>query len=722
MNSDASTPLLIPGLTCWKTVRAQRLAVIQDAGPTFAAMAEAMESARRTIFIIGWDIDSRTALRPERPVSDGGEATAGKSGTPLLPFLLGCLARQPELQIFILIWDFAIIYAFEREPLPRQQFGKVHPRLHFALADDHGSGGSHHQKLVVVDDEMAFTGGVDLTVHRWDTPEHLPRDDRRLDGEGHEYPPFHDVHAAVAGPAAAALGALARARWSGAGRRRGRVPTLVDPGTTSIWPRSLTVDARDLDIALARTLVSADQPPVLEIAALTERMIAAASRRIYAENQYLTSPLVARALGERLAQPGGPEVVLVLPAVESGWMEQGSMGVLRDKALAHLRRQDVEGRLRVLSPSVRDGQAEVPIALHSKVLVIDERIAKIGSANFSSRSLGLDSECDLVIDASLDPTRAALVASVRDRLLAEHLGLDVSEVARRLAADGPSLLELVDRQAPDGARRLVPITHTSEGAFDFTVLDGAMVDPAEPWSVDGLLERAVPVPLRRRLARQWLRPVLTAAALLLAWTLLRRGPLREWQIGATALEVANELASRPAGPVLAFIAVAVASSLFVPITLLVTATLTVFGLWPGVPVAWTGAVVGATLSHAIGGRWGQRVPAMFPARFSATVRRFLGKSPFWSVVLMRVLPVGNFGVLNLLAGAFKIPRRSFVFGNALGLLPGMLGLGVLVNRALAALRHPDPFNISVAVVVVLLLAGLGVLAKRRFGGPGKARR
>jgi uncharacterized membrane protein YdjX (TVP38/TMEM64 family) len=113
---------------------------------------------------------------------------------------------------------------------------------------------------------------------------------------------------------------------------------------------------------------------------------------------------------------------------------------------------------------------------------------------------------------------------------------------------------------------------------------------------------------------------------------------------------------------------------------------------------------------------------MFPARFSATVRRFLGKSPFWSVVLMRVLPVGNFGVLNLLAGAFKIPRRSFVFGNALGLLPGMLGLGVLVNRALAALRHPDPFNISVAVVVVLALAGLGVLAKRRFGGPGKARR
>jgi uncharacterized membrane protein YdjX (TVP38/TMEM64 family) len=234
--------------------------------------------------------------------------------------------------------------------------------------------------------------------------------------------------------------------------------------------------------------------------------------------------------------------------------------------------------------------------------------------------------------------------------------------------------------------------------------------------VDGLLERAVPVPLRRRLARQWLRPVVSAALLLLVWALLRRGPLRGLHVGAAVLEVANGLAARPAGPLLAFLAVAAASSLFVPITLLVTATLTVFGMWPGVPVAWAGAVAGATLSHAIGGRWGQRVVGWFPPRFAATVRRFLGRSPFWSVVLMRMLPVGNFGVLNLLAGAFKLPRRSFVLGNAFGLLPGMLGLGVLVNRALAALHHPDPFNIGVALVVLTALTGLGVLAKRRFGG------
>ena len=64
MNLSASLPLLVPGTTCWKTTRAQRLSLIQDAGPAFNAMAEAMGAARRSIFILGWDIDSRTKLRP----------------------------------------------------------------------------------------------------------------------------------------------------------------------------------------------------------------------------------------------------------------------------------------------------------------------------------------------------------------------------------------------------------------------------------------------------------------------------------------------------------------------------------------------------------------------------------------------------------------------------------------------------------------------------------
>jgi len=733
--SDVPPPLLVPGLTCWTKTRATKLAIIQDAGPTFAALAEAMAMARRSLFILGWDIDSRTPLEPGPARPPRGSGPAGSSphdadtpdhtahrNKPLLPFLLGCLARQPELEIFVLIWDFSIIYSFEREPWPRQQFGAVHPRLHFALAADHGSGGSHHQKVVVVDDEVAFVGGVDLTMHRWDTPEHHPRDERRLDAEGREYEPFHDVHAAVAGPAAAALGELARIRWEAATRRR-RLPLpppLAPASVVSAWPRRLPADGQDVEVGLARTLAGGQQPPVREIAELVLQMIVAARRRIYAENQYLTSSAVVRALATVLANRGGPEIVIVLPAVESGWMEQSSMGLLREEAIATLRQHDVEGRLRLVAPVVRDGTREVAVAVHAKVLVVDERIAKVGSANFSNRSLGLDSECDLAIEA-IDATSAALVASVRDRLLGEHLGHATGEVAHRLAA-GASLRDLIDRQPRGAARGLVPVPESSVAVLDFTVLDGAMVDPPEPWSVDGLLARAVPVPLRRRLAQRWLRPLALVLGVLAVWIVLRRGPLRGWHLGAAVLEVANWLGARPAGPLLAFGALAVASSLFVPITLLATATLTVFGLWPGVPIAWLGAVLGATLSHAVGVRWGPRAIGWIPARLSATLRRFLGRRPFWSVVLMRLLPVGNFGALNLLAGAFKIPRRSFVLGNAVGLLPGLLGLGVLVNRALAALRRPSALNVGLALVVAAALTALGVVARRRTGAAERAAR
>ena len=718
--SDVPSPLLVPGLTCWTKTRATKLAIIQDAGPTFAALADAMAMARRSIFILGWDIDSRTPLepgsapgRPDAAVA-GSQDVAAARNKPLLPFLLACLARQPELEIFVLIWDFSIIYSFEREPWPRQQFCGVHPRLHFALAADHGTGGSHHQKVVVIDDEVAFTGGVDLTMHRWDTPDHLPRDGRRLDAEGREYEPFHDVHAAVAGPAAAVLGELARSRWEAATRRRREpLPPLAPSSVVSAWPRDLLVDGQDVEVGLARTLAGGPQPPVREIAELILQMIGAARRRIYAENQYLTSAAVVRALATALAARGGPEIVIVLPAVESGWMEQSSMGLLREEAIATLRQHDVEGRLRLVAPFVLDGTREVPVAVHAKVLVVDERIAKVGSANFSNRSLGLDSECDLAIEA-VDAASAALVASVRDRLLGEHLGRAPAEIARRLEA-GASLRELIDQQPRGAPRGLGPVPESSVAILDFTVFDGAMVDPPEPWSVDGLLSRAVPVPLRRRLARRWLRPLALVIGVLAVWVFLRRGPLRGWHLGGAVLDVANWLGARPTGPLLAFLALAVASSAFVPITLLATATLTVFGLWPGVPVAWLGAVLGATLSHAVGARWGQRAIGWIPARLSATLRRFLGRRPFWSVVLMRLLPVGNFGALNLLAGAFRIPRRSFVLGNAVGLLPGLLGLGVLVNRALAALRRPSAVNVALALIVAAALTALGVLARRRTG-------
>jgi phospholipase D1/2 len=718
-------PLLVPGSTCWTLVQADRLTLLQDAGPTFAAMASAMESARRTIFILGWDLDSRTVLRPE---------AAEPAQRALLPLLCRCLQRQPELEIFILVWDFSFIYAFEREPRPRRQFGHAHPRLHFAMDADHGSGGSHHQKVVVVDDQVAFVGGVDLTLHRWDNPQHLPVDPRRVDGDGVLYDPFHDVHAAVAGPAAAALGELARMRWRGRRRRPAPPPVQAswpaDAGagqTTATtepaaWPPDLAVDARDIQVGLARTLVCPGQPTVREIEALTLRAIAAAERWIYAENQYLTSGVVVRALAARMAAEQGPEIVVVLPEVESGWKEQSSMGILRAEALAQLRQADRHGRLRLLTPVVSlDGDSR-RVAVHAKVLVVDDTLAKIGSANFSNRSMGLDSECDLVVEASEGTAgaRAAFVTSVRNRLLGEHLGLSAAEVTARLAAD-PSLLHLIDKHPESSARTLVPTPIAGHAPFDFAVLDGAMVDPPEPWSADLLLGRAVPIPFRRRVARRWLRPAILVGVVLLIWAVLHRLDPHAVRFHAAVRDLTHRIADAPAGAFFAVLAYAAAATVFVPVTILATATLAVFGMWPGVPIAWAGGVLSATLSHAIGARLGERAMAWLPRRIGDGLRRILTRQAFWSVVLLRLLPLGNFAALNLVAGAVKVPRRSFLWGNMAGLLPGLLGLGLVVDRLLAVLRRPTVFNVTAAVVVLVLLLVLGTFLKRRLTAPPRRR-
>jgi phosphatidylserine/phosphatidylglycerophosphate/cardiolipin synthase-like enzyme len=129
-------------------------------------------------------------------------------------FLNRLAAENPDLEIHILSWDFSVIYVMEREILPLFNLGwKTHPRIRFRMDGEHPVGASQHQKIVVVDDLLAFCGGIDLTKNRWDTPEHRTKDPRRVNPDGKPYRPFHDVQAAVAGPAAAALGDLFRERW-----------------------------------------------------------------------------------------------------------------------------------------------------------------------------------------------------------------------------------------------------------------------------------------------------------------------------------------------------------------------------------------------------------------------------------------------------------------------------------------------------------------------------
>jgi len=188
----------------------------------------------------------------------------------------------------------------------------------------------------------------------------------------------------------------------------------------------------DVPVAIARTEAEYNNhPEVREVERLYLDSIRAAERLIYLENQYLSSTAIGDALAARLEEENGPEIVLVVPQEISEWLEQVTMAVLRARLLRRLRAVDRFKRLHVYYPVVPGGN--VQLRVHAKLAIIDDKLVRIGSSNLNNRSMGLDTECDLAIEAN-EPSKKQIIANFRHRLLAEHMGVSPDEVAARYVA------------------------------------------------------------------------------------------------------------------------------------------------------------------------------------------------------------------------------------------------------------------------------------------------
>ena len=173
-----------------------------------------------------------------------------------------------------------------------------------------------------------------------------------------------------------------------------------------------------------------------EVEKLYLDMIAAARRSIYIENQYFTAPRIAAALEKRLAEPDGPEIVLVLRLLSHGWLEEATMHVLRTQLIQRLQQADRHGRFRVYYPHIPDLAEGCCLDIHSKLMIVDDAIVRIGSSNLANRSMAFDTECDLAIEARGEARVAATIRDFRERLLAEHLGTQPARVREEVERAG----------------------------------------------------------------------------------------------------------------------------------------------------------------------------------------------------------------------------------------------------------------------------------------------
>ncbi len=699
----AARSLFSEGHSCWRIARARRATVLVDGADYFEAAAEALERARHAVLVVGWDVHSRVRLRRRERASDEGFAA----------LLERIAARRNGPRIHLLAWDWPMLYALEREALPRLRIGRGNSRrVQFRLDSEHPFGGSQHQKVMVIDDAAAFCGGIDLTSCRWDTSEHRPHDSRRADPGFPDYGPFHDVQMAVDGEAARALGDLLRERWRRAtGKRLAPCPHGSDP-----WPTGVEPDFEDVDVAIARTEPAhRGRPEVREVEALYVDALRSAREHVYLENQYLTSSAVGKVLEELLQREAGPEIVIVGPRASSGWLEERTMTVLRARLVERLRKADRAGRLRVYHPVLpAERGVEEPdehFTVHSKVMIVDDRILRIGSANLADRSMGLDSECDLAIEAAPGSRHGDAIARIRDALLCEHLGVEPGSVAKRLAAGQP-LVAAVEglRGSP---RTLAPLEVRLEEWVDALTPAGEVLDPERPIELEEFVQRALPESVLEESARTpWIRLAalgIGVAAIAAAW---RFTPLGELAEAARLTELAAPLLGGPGGFALAVLVFSVAGLLEVPVTALVVACALLFGWSLGTAAALLGSLLSAGIGYAAGSHLARDVVQRWMGRRAHELSRRIGRRGLMAVVALRVVPVAPFAVVNLAAGASHIGWRDFALGTLLGMTPGIVLLCLAADRTVAAIGRPDwPSALGAAALAVALVGG-GVLARR----------
>ncbi|RAI40902.1 VTT domain-containing protein [Rhodoplanes roseus] len=706
--------ILRPGRNVWRVEAAPRAAVLIDGESYFAALRRSLLRARHSVLVVGWDIHSQTRLPRCLPAPDGLSAQdreADDLPETLVDFLAALAARRPELTIRLLLWNYSVLFAAEREWFPTLVIDeRTPPQVMLRLDDRLPFGSSQHQKIVLVDDAVAFSGGIDLTIRRWDRRGHHPSDPDRVDPDGVPYAPFHDVQLVTDGDAARALGEVAKTRWRHAtGEDLATVGAEHDP-----WPDGVAPDIRDTRLAIARTVPCCrdDEPEVREVEALFLDSVDAARRSIYIENQFVTATHVAERIAAHMQRVPGLELLVVTPRQYHSWIEANTMHAGRARFRRILEEAGVADRARFLFPQVRAGDTVADTMVHSKVMVVDDRLLRVGSANLNNRSMGADAECDVALEAATEAERRA-VARIRNRLIADHCGVSEQAVADALVRTG-SLLRAAETLSGDG-HRLCPVSDPDEPPGVLADSIEPIADPYRPISVEAVTTRVMGPARARRLPGivKAGAVFLVVLAVVLAWRFTPLAQFADIERVRAVLEGLGDLWA----PVAVLGIYVVGGLLGFPVTVLIAATAMVFGAWLGILYAAAGALVSAAVGFAIGAGLGQKPFIGLLGPRLNKIRREVTRRGVLAIAAIRLLPIAPFTVINLLSGASGVRFVDFIGGTALGLAPGIVAMSAFGEQLLGVIQNPTPGRIAMAVALLAgwigIVFGLQALVSRR---------
>ena len=467
--------LLKPHTNCWRTGVADRAALLVDMADYFDGAMIAMKRATRSIYLLNWAFEPDTLFHPQ-------PGCTGEDSDRIANFLIQ-RANDPHLDVRLLCWKSALPVASTQHFFPladRRKFAGT--KVKFVLDGKLPIGAAHHQKMIIIDDAVAFCGGGDIGPDRWDTAEHLDNDPRREKTryDNKCFDSRHEVMSLVDGEPARHLGVLFRDRWL---RATGEVIPEASKIEPTAWPPTVTPQFTNIPVGLSRTGARwRTYPEVRESERLHIDAIASAKRCIYMENQYFTAPAIAHALAQRLQERDGPEVVLISAEHSPSYFDQMTMDKTRSVFIQAVQQGDKYKRFQIYSPVTTLGRTMI---VHAKLSIIDDTLLRVGSSNINNRSMGFDTECDLSIcaeGADQDSNRAAIEAA-KVRLLAHWLGCEDALVASAIRSEG-SVCAGLESLRTRGYCRLRPIPAEPLrplASFVATFHLGDPIGPSDSW-------------------------------------------------------------------------------------------------------------------------------------------------------------------------------------------------------------------------------------------------
>ena len=680
-----------------------------DCADFYRALHQAIVQAKHSIFILGWEIDSAIELLR-------GEDKKKANAPTVAADLLAWKAKQnPQLKIYLLRWESSV-FIDERELMAEQSWATKTPEnVHICLDNMIPLGGSQHQKIILVDDQIAFSGGMDLARQRWDERQHRIVEPDRVDISG-AYGPYHDVQIMLDGPVAKALAELARWRW----QRAAGYPAIAIRATdesinlSAAWPKHWPVDFQNVPLAIARTIPAMeDHAYVQEVQQMYLDLIAQAENFIYIENQFATCEVIAQALNQQLKHKPNLQVLLISSFNPQGFFETEGMWAARIDFKKILYKGIDHQRVRMAYSKIEDqsGQAHYQ-RIHSKILVIDDKYLTVGSANLNNRSMALDTECDIVLFGDNKVNRRK-IAEMRNELIVEHSGHSPQQIHEIFNRSHP-LIEIFKFSNP----KQYHLREINDKGFTKQRLKSLVrkfADPRDPLINVG--DSKVAIPLRNP-SRNFLLFLGLASILILVVGAFLINKHNQW-LSAEQITLFLERSRQSRWALLAVCLIyVVAGFVFFPVTVLSLLVAATFGpLW-GPAYGMCGALLSAAVMFWIGHLMGFQLLRRLLGERLRKLDYHMQRAGIWGVALIRFLPLAPYSLVNLAAGMSAVRFLHFMIGSFIGFFPALVIKGLVGDSLVQAFLNPTPKTthyLILGIVAWLFLIFLSYCLSKRYG-------